>query len=149
VTLAAAIVAHVDREPAEPDAGLTEQTRAAMPFAAVLGIHMLAASPDEVLAEVAWEERLCTAGGLLHGGVLMGLADAAGAYCAFLNLPEGAAGTATIESKTNFFRAVREGRVQARSRPLHRGRTTIVVETDLFDEAEKHVARVTQTQAVL
>ena len=79
----------------------------------------------------------------------MALADAAGAYCAFLNLPEGAGGTATIESKTNFFRAVREGNVEARSRPLHRGRTTIVVETDLHDDAGKHVARVTQTHAVL
>lgn len=133
----------------EPDAELTEQARAAMPFAGELGIEMLAADSDEVQARLAWEERLCTAGGILHGGVLMGLADAAGAYCAFLNLPDGAAGTATIESKTNFFRAVREGHVQARSRPLHRGRTTIVVETDLYDEGGKHVARVTQTQAVL
>jgi uncharacterized protein (TIGR00369 family) len=139
----------VDPEQPAPDRGLTKQAHAAMPFTAELGIELLAASPDEVLAQVAWEERLCTAGGLLHGGVLMGLADSAGAYCAFLNLPDGAGGTATIESKTNFFRAVREGRVQARSRPLHRGRTTIVVETDLFDDAEKHVARVTQTQAVL
>jgi len=133
----------------EPDAALTEQAKAAMPFAGVLGIEMLSAVPDEVCARFAWEERLCTAGGLLHGGALMSLADAVGAYCAFLNLPEGAGGTATIESKTNFFRAVREGRVRARSRPLHRGRTTIVVETDLFDDADKHVARVTQTQAVL
>jgi 1,4-dihydroxy-2-naphthoyl-CoA hydrolase len=79
----------------------------------------------------------------------MSLADAAGAYCAFLNLPGGATGTATIESKTNFFRAVRDGHVDAISRPLHRGRTTIVVETDLHDAAGKHIARVTQTQAVL
>ena len=79
----------------------------------------------------------------------MGLADTAGAYCAFLNLPEGSTATATIESKTNFFSAVRSGRVEARSRPLHRGSRTIVVETDLFDEGGKHVARVMQTQAVL
>ena len=110
---------------------------------------MEAASSDEVRARIAWEERLCTAGGILHGGALMALADAAGAYCAFLNLPDGAGGTATIESKTNFFRAVRDGHVEARSRPLHRGRSTIVVETDVFDAAGKHVARVTQTQAVL
>ena len=57
--------------------------------------------------------------------------------------------TATIESKSNFFAAVRSGVVEARSRPLHRGSRTIVVETDLFDEAGKHVARITQTQAVL
>jgi 1,4-dihydroxy-2-naphthoyl-CoA hydrolase len=131
------------------DEELTRTVRAAMPFAATLGIELLAATPDEVRGRVAWAERLTTAGGLLHGGVLMGLADAVGAYCAYLNLPEGSSATATIESKTNFFAAVRSGAVEGRSRPLHRGSRTIVVETDLFDEAGKHVARVTQTQAVL
>jgi 1,4-dihydroxy-2-naphthoyl-CoA hydrolase len=134
---------------ATPDTELTATARASMPFAETLGLEVLAAAPDEVRARLPWEERLCTAGGILHGGVLMSLADAAGALCAFLNLPEGSTGTATIESKTNFFRAVRDGHVDARSRPLHRGRTTIVVETDLHDAAGKHVARVTQTQAVL
>ena len=80
-----------------------------MPYAATLGIEMLAASKDEVHAAVEWEERLTTAAGILHGGVLMGLADTAGAYCAYLNLPKGSAATATIESKTNFFSAVRSG----------------------------------------
>jgi len=131
------------------DEELTRTVRAAMPYAATLGIEMLAASPDEVRGRVAWEERLTTANGLLHGGVLMGLADAVGAYCAYLNLPEGSSATATIESKTNFFAAVRSGTVEGHSRPLHRGSRTIVVETDLYDEAGKHVARVTQTQAVL
>jgi 1,4-dihydroxy-2-naphthoyl-CoA hydrolase len=135
--------------PAESDDSLTELVRSAMPFARELGIELLAAGPDEVTSRLGWEERLCTAGGVLHGGVLMALADATGAYAAFLNLPEGASGTATIESKTNFFAAVRSGSVQARSRPLHRGRTTIVVETDLFDDEQRHVARVTQTQAIL
>ena len=128
---------------------LNERARSAMPFAAVLGIEFTAASAEEVRARLAWDERLCTAAGVLHGGVLMGLADSAGAFCAFLNLPDGAAGTATIESKTNFFRAVREGHVEAVSHPLHTGRTTIVVHTDLHDAAGRHVARVTQTQAVL
>jgi uncharacterized protein (TIGR00369 family) len=133
----------------EADPELTDGARSSMPYAEVLGVEILSASAEEVQARIPWEERLCTAGGILHGGVLMGLADTAGAYCAFLNLPDGATGTATIESKTNFFRAVREGHAVARSRPLHRGRTTIVVETDLHDAAGKHVARVTQTQAVL
>ena len=127
----------------------TRTLREAMPFAETLGIELVDAAPDEVRGRVAWEDRLTTAGGILHGGVLMGLADAVGAYCAFLNLPDGAGGTATIESKTNFFAAVRAGSVEARSRLLHRGSRTIVVETDLFDESGKHVARVTQTQAVL
>jgi 1,4-dihydroxy-2-naphthoyl-CoA hydrolase len=128
---------------------LNEQVRTAMPFGAFLGMVFTAASAEEVRARLDWDARLCTAGGVLHGGVLMGLADAAGGFCAFLNLPEGAAGTATIESKTNFFAPVREGYVEAVSRPLHKGRTTIVVETDLYDTAERRVARVTQTQAIL
>ena len=132
----------------DADAALTETARAAMPFADTLGLELVAAAPDEVRARLAWDERLCTAGGILHGGALMSLADASGAYCAFLNLPEGSTGTATIESKTNFFRAVRDGHVDAVSRPLHVGRTTIVVETDLRDASGKHVARISQTQAV-
>jgi uncharacterized protein (TIGR00369 family) len=132
----------------EADARLTETARASMPFADTLGLELVAAAAEEVHARLAWEERLCTAGGILHGGALMSLADACGGYCAFLNLPQGSTGTATIESKTNFFRAVRDGHVDAVSRPLHVGRTTIVVETDLRDAAGKHVARITQTQAV-
>jgi 1,4-dihydroxy-2-naphthoyl-CoA hydrolase len=133
----------------EPDAAQTPAAHESVPFTELLGLEVLSASADEVKARMAWQEQLCTAGGVLHGGALMSLADAAGAYCAFLNLPEGSIGTATIESKTNFFRAVRDGHVVATSRPLHRGRTTIVVETDLHDAQGKHVARVTQTQAVL
>ena len=120
-----------------------------MPFAVATGVALDSAEPAQVVGHLPWAPERCTAGGVLHGGALMTLADSVGAVCAFLNLPEGSTGTATIESKTNFFRAVREGHVVATSRPLHRGRTTIVVETDLHDADGKHVARVTQTQAVL
>ncbi|HEX3055686.1 MAG TPA: PaaI family thioesterase [Gaiellaceae bacterium] len=128
---------------------LTAQVAAAAPFTAFLGIEMEAAEPGEVRARLAWSEEICTAGGVMHGGALMGLADNVGGFCAFLNLPEGASGTATIESKTNFFGPVRHGHVHAVSRPLHTGRRTIVVDTELYDDAGKLVARVTQTQAVL
>ena len=128
---------------------LTAQVAAAAPFTAFLGIEMLSAEPAEVRARLAWSEEICTAGGVMHGGALMGLADNVGGFCAFLNLPEGAGGTATIESKTNFFGPVRQGHVNAVSRPLHKGRRTIVVDTELYDDTGKLVARVTQTQAVL
>jgi uncharacterized protein (TIGR00369 family) len=127
----------------------TQALLAAMPFGAVLGMEVVSASPELVELAMPFRDELCTAGGILHGGALMGLADAGGGFLAFLNLPDGAAGTATIESKTNFFRAVRGGRVLARSQVLHQGRTTIVVETDLFDDEARRVARVTQTQAIL
>jgi 1,4-dihydroxy-2-naphthoyl-CoA hydrolase len=126
-----------------------EELATAMPFVRLLGIELVLAHPDEVRARLPWDESRCTAGGVLHGGALIGLADAAGGLCAYLNLPEGAQATATIESKTNFFRPVSSGYVEATSRVLHQGRTTIVVETDLRDADERHVARVTQTQAVL
>ena len=134
-------------ERADPE--LTAQVAAAAPFTAFLGIEMVSASPHEVRAQLAWSEDICTAGGVLHGGALMSLADNTGGFCAFLNLPDGAAGTATIESKTNFFGPVREGYLHAVSRPLHTGRRTIVVDTELYDDAGKLLARVTQTQAVL
>jgi 1,4-dihydroxy-2-naphthoyl-CoA hydrolase len=119
-----------------------------MPFAGRLGVSVDSASREEVRGGLDWAADLCTAGGVLHGGALIALADSLGAVCAYLNLPEGAT-TATIESKTNFFRGVREGRVNAISRPLHLGRTSIVVQTDLSDAEGRAVALVIQTQAVL
>jgi len=121
---------------------------ATMPHATALGITITAADAAEVVGTVAWAEDRCTIGGLLHGGVLMAFADSLGAVCAFLNLPPGA-GTSTIESKTNLFRAVREGTVTGVSRPLHVGRTTIVVQTEVRNEAGKLVSLTIQTQAVL
>ncbi len=118
-------------------------------FGRLLGLEVVSARAEEVEVRLPWREELCRDGGMLHGGVLMALADSAGAHCTYLNLPEGATGTTTIESKTNFFAAVRGGDVVARARPLHRGRSTVVVETDLHDGTGRHVARVTQTQAVL
>jgi putative phosphoribosyl transferase len=121
---------------------------AMMPFAAGLGIVLDAAAPGEVRGRMAWAPERCTSGGILHGGVLMALADSLGGICAFLNLPPGAL-TATTSSATVFTRAVRSGEVTAVTRPLHVGRTVIVVQTDLSDDAERRVAQVTQTQAVL
>jgi uncharacterized protein (TIGR00369 family) len=76
------------------------------------------------------------------------LADAVGAVCAFLGLPEGA-GTATLSSSTNLLRAVTSGYVDAVARPLHRGRSTVVVVTEVRDDRGRLVSTTTQTQAVL
>jgi 1,4-dihydroxy-2-naphthoyl-CoA hydrolase len=119
-----------------------------MPFAAASGVEVLAASPEEVRARLPWSQERCTAGGVIHGGALMTLADSAGALCAFLNLPEDAT-TATVESKTNFFRPVTAGHVEAVARPINVGRMLIVVLTELWDDRGRRVALTTQTQAVL
>jgi uncharacterized protein (TIGR00369 family) len=119
-----------------------------MPYAVLLGIELETASATEVVGGLRWRGELCTTGGLLHGGVLMSLADSLGGLCAYLNLPSGA-GTATISSSTNLLRGVREGRVIGRTRPLRVGRSVIVVETELQDGAGKLVAHTTQAQAVI
>ncbi len=119
-----------------------------MPSAATLGAELVSATPDRVEGWLAWSPERCRANGVLHGGVLMALADNFGGVCAFLNLPPGA-GTATIESKTNLLRGLREGHVSSISSPLHVGRLTIVVQTDVFDANGKRVAQTTQTQAVI
>lgn len=120
-----------------------------MPLVGTLGIRFVESDPGSVRATLDHRPELCTTGGLLHGGAIMALADSTGGSCAFLNLPEGAAGTSTIESKTNFLRAVRSGTVTATSRPLHTGRTVIVVETEVTDADGRLVAKVIQSQAVL
>jgi 1,4-dihydroxy-2-naphthoyl-CoA hydrolase len=135
-----------DRDNPGPTA---EQLQGLMPFTGMLGATFTAAGADEVRARLAWKPELCTAGDLLHGGAVMALADSTGAACAVYNLPAEARGTTTIESKTNFLRGVRGGFVEATSRPLHVGRTVIVVETDVRDDSERLVARVLQTQLVL
>jgi uncharacterized protein (TIGR00369 family) len=133
----------------QPDQSPTEFIRQTMPLCATLGVRAGEVSAERVVLELDWAPELCTSGGLMHGGVLMVLADSAGAACAFLNLPEGSAGTATIESKTNFLSGVKEGTVTATSHLLHKGSRTIVVETELHRYDGRLAAKVTQTQAVL
>ena len=127
----------------------TEFVHTAMPLCATLGITARKLSADEVVLVLEWAPELCTSGGMLHGGAVMALADSAGGSSGYLNLPEGATGTSTIESKTNFLGAVREGAVvTATARPLHVGSSTVVIETEVRD-GERLVAKVTQTQTVL
>jgi uncharacterized protein (TIGR00369 family) len=94
----------------------------------LLGIRFVEATPERVVAELAYREDLTTIGGSLHGGTLMALADTVGATGTVLNLPPGAT-TTTLESKTNFFAAGRPGTVRAESTPLHRGKRTMVWQT--------------------
>lgn len=118
-----------------------------MPFAADLGISLEEASPDRVVAVAQWAPRLCTTGGVLHGGALMTLADSAGALVAFLGLPEGAT-TATITSTTQMFRSVMAGEVRAIAVPLHRGRTMVTVQTSMYGPDGTPVAQTTQIQGI-
>jgi 1,4-dihydroxy-2-naphthoyl-CoA hydrolase len=127
----------------------TEHLHELVPFSTTLGIRLSEASRDAVRLQLDWRRELCTAGGVLHGGALMSLADTAGAVCTYLNLPSDRAGTTTIESKTNLLAAVRTGTVTATATPVHVGSSLIVVETELLDDDGRLVAKTMQTQAVL
>jgi 1,4-dihydroxy-2-naphthoyl-CoA hydrolase len=118
-----------------------------MPFAAQLGIVWEETSRDRVVGTLAWAPRLCTAGGIMHGGALMTLADSAGALVAFLGLAEGQV-TATMTSTTQLFKPVTAGSVRAVAVPLNRGRTAVTVQTSLYDSGDRLVAQTTQIQAV-
>lgn len=121
-----------------------------LPFARLMGIRFREAGRERVVAEMTVRDDLCTAGERAHGGALMALADTTAATGTAISLPEGATGTTTIESKTNFLRGATVGtKLVATAVPVHRGRQTHVWQTRIETEAGKLVALVSQTQMIL
>lgn len=134
---------------ADEDARLREVAERQPPFALTLGLRLVSYGLDRVVADMEVVPALTNRNGMLHGGAVMALADNLGGTSASLHLPPGAA-TTTVESKTNFFRAVRAGTtVRAECVPLHVGRTTSVWQTSVHDEDGRVAAIVTQTQLTL
>ena len=118
-------------------------------FPGLMGVEIMEATTEKVVASMLVRSDLCTAGGVCHGGAFMAFADTIGAVGTVMNLGPGAR-TTTIESKTNFLGAARvDTRITAESTPLHRGKTTMVWQTMIRSEAGKLCAVVTQTQLVL
>lgn len=133
----------------DDDARLQEVAERQPAFARTLGFRLVRWSLDEVVGELDVTPGLGNRNGVLHGGAVMAFADNLGGTAASINLPEGA-GTTTVESKTNFFRAVPIGStVRGTCVPLHRGRTTTVWQTSVHDAEGRLAAVVTQTQLVL
>lgn len=115
----------------------------------LLGLQLTEVSADRVAATMRVRPELCTTGGVLHGGAHMAFADTLGAVGTFVNLPQGK-GTTTVESSTKFIAAAKLGStVSGESTPLHKGRTTMVWQTLIRNDAGKLCAVVTQTQLVL
>jgi uncharacterized protein (TIGR00369 family) len=114
-----------------------------------LGMRLLEVDRERVVGELVVADHHCTTPGVLHGGVVMALADTLGAYATAIQLPPGAR-TTTLESKTNFFAATRVGEtLRGETLPLHRGRRTMVWRTTLTGDAGRVAAVVTQTQIVI
>jgi 1,4-dihydroxy-2-naphthoyl-CoA hydrolase len=122
----------------------------AMPFSRLMGVVVTSAAKEGVEGMITVRDDLCTAGGIMHGGAIMAFADALGAVGAVACLPEGAGGTTTIESKTNFLGAALVGAtVKGRAVPLKTGRRLSVWQTMITTDDGKPVAMVIQTQLVL
>jgi uncharacterized protein (TIGR00369 family) len=119
------------------------------PFIKFMGVKIIARSAERSEAELYIREELCNRRGVIHGGALMGWADGMGGMTASAALTDGQR-TATIESKTNFFAPILKGdTARAVCTPLHSGRTTIVLQTNITRGDGKLAAIVTQTQIVL
>jgi 1,4-dihydroxy-2-naphthoyl-CoA hydrolase len=128
---------------------LTQLKERPLPFATLLGIELVSAEPDKVVAHMVVRPELCTRPDVVHGGAVMAFADTLGAIGTIANLKEGF-GTTTIESKTNFIGAGPLGnRLVGETTPVHRGRRTQVWQTRISTAEGKLVAVVTQTQLVL
>ena len=121
-------------------------------FPGLMGLQLIEASPERVVATLKVRPDLCTSGGILHGGAAMAFADTLGAIGTFVNLQQlgQGKGTTTVDSSTKFIRAAKVGStVTGESTAFHRGKTTMVWQTLIKTEAGKLCAVVTQTQLVL
>ena len=86
----------------------------------------------------------------LHGGTVVALADTACGYGTFASLPEEAKSFGTLELKTNFFGTARDGKVEARAKLVHGGRSTQVWDADVFHlDTDKKIASFRCTQFLI
>ncbi len=117
-------------------------------FPGLMGVRLMEVTPERVVASLEVRPDLCTTGKVLHGGAIMAFADTLGAIGTIANLPKDAR-TTTIESKTNFLRAAQEGtHITGVCTAFHRGKTTMVWQTQIKTDTGKLCAVVTQTQLV-
>jgi 1,4-dihydroxy-2-naphthoyl-CoA hydrolase len=120
-----------------------------LPFARLLGIELVSAAPERIVAHMTVRADLCTRPAVLHGGAIMAFADTLGALGTIANLREGA-GTVTIDSKTNFVgKAPLDARLIGEATPVHLGSRTMVWQTRITTQDGRLVALTTQTQLVL
>ena len=83
-------------------------------------------------------------GGVVQGGVITQIADAAMGMSLLTLQPDDMANT-TIELKINFFRPVVEGKLRAVGRVVDIKKTLLFGEADVLDEGDRLVARASST----
>jgi 1,4-dihydroxy-2-naphthoyl-CoA hydrolase len=118
------------------------------------GTRFLEVSAERAVAELAFRPDLAQLTGLFHGGVILSLADETATACSVASvMPDGAWDPAkfplTIQISANLIRNTNTGKLIAEAVPLHRGRTSMVMQTTVRDEQGRVMALITATLLVL
>jgi 1,4-dihydroxy-2-naphthoyl-CoA hydrolase len=117
------------------------------------GTCFVEVSAERAVAELAFRPDLTQLTGLFHGGVILSLADEAATACSVASvMPDGTWDPAkfplTIQLSANLIRNTNTGKLIAEAVPLHRGRTTMIMQTTVRDEQGRVLAVVTATLLV-
>jgi uncharacterized protein (TIGR00369 family) len=104
----------------------------------------------ELVAQLPVKPELMAPNGFLHAGSVISLADTVAGFSCMINLPAGASGFTTIETKSNHFGTARKGVIEAIGKPVHMGRTTQVWDVTVTDQGNgKTIALFRCTQMIL
>ena len=114
------------------------------PVAELLGIHLVAIDENGAVFEMEVKPDHANPMGTVQGGVICALADAAMGLAYAYRLEDGESFT-TLELKTNYLRAVTEGKLTATARVIHSGRTVGLTDCEVVDEQGRRVAHATST----
>jgi len=107
---------------------------------AAMGLRLVSASRDEVVAEYDVDERHRQGYGIVHGGMHCGAIETVcSTGAAFDAMPRGQS-VVGLENHTSFVRAVRSGRIRVTARPITRGRRSQVWEATARDEEGRIVS---------
>lgn len=102
-----------------------------------LGIEFITTEKDKVVMTMPVDERTHQPAGFLHGGASVLLAETAASIGGFLNVDTSTHSVFGVEINANHIRSKREGLVTATATPLHIGRTSMVWNITITDEADK------------
>ncbi len=125
-----------------------------MNLLSTLGMRVREATPERAVVEMPFRPALQQLTGVFHAGAILSLADTAATYGSMRVVDPDGAVTAgrfplAVQVSASLVRNVGEGTIVATSRPVHRGRTMIVMETAVHDAGDRLLATVTSTHLVL
>ena len=109
------------------------------PFLELLGLRLVEAGGERVVATLPVTPKLHQNAGIVHGGVYAAMVETATSVGAYLFL-QGRGAVVGVSNHTDFLRAVRDGELRVEATPLQRGRTMQLWEARVTDEQDRLVA---------